>query len=547
MEELPVHSRLPRLDLGVDWESPWEEFRSSVRDFFRGPRATADGGAAQDSQLRVQWIEGRLPRRAIAASFAWHVIVVTVMLLPIWGFLANAEPSLALPRIELTYVPTQDLRPISLPGRQPKPSPAGDPAKPLPRSGADAFHPRQTILSQPLKITHPRQTLIQPNAPATPPKMVPQMPNISEWAATSAEPPKPQLRISPSVVAPQVQHRAVSDTAAPDVAAPERNAGPLNIAPSPTAIAQPRMPVNPMSKSVPERRNTHADAGAAPVIGPATSPGDESLHRLIAISAAPAPPAPEVSVPQGNLAARVAISPEGARTGAPGGSENGAPGNGGSGGTAASAGGAGTNSGASGNSAPPGVSISGGSGHAGSAGIGTAGNRSGGIILKPMPAIPTMPDPSRREPIVLSKIDPSLPPEKILSGKEVFTLRVDMPNLTSTSGSWVLNFAQLDDNLPVYQRPKGKLAGPVPLRKVDPKYPQLAIKQRIDGEVILYAIIRKDGHVDSIQLVRGVDPLLDQNAMDALARWEFRPATREGQPVDLEAVIHIPFHFKPPE
>ena len=252
-------------------------------------------------------------------------------------------------------------------------------------------------------------------------------------------------------------------------------------------------------------------------------------------------------MPQGNLSARVAISPEGGRSGAPGGSANGAPGNGGSGGTAASAGGAGTNSGANGNSGPAGVSISGGNGHAGSAGIGTAGNHSGGIILKPMSKVPTLPDPSRKEPTVVGKIDPSLPPEKILSGKEVFTMRVDMPNLTSASGSWVLSFAQLDDNLPAYQRPKGKLSAPVPTRKVDPKYPQSAIKQRIDGEVILYAIIRKDGHVDSIQLVRGIDPSLDQNAMDALARWEFRPAAREGQPVDLEAVIHIPFHFNPPE
>jgi TonB family protein len=547
MEELPVHSRLPRLDLGVDWESPWEEFRSSVRDYFHGPRATVDADAPQDSQLRVQWIEGRLPRRAFAASFVWHVIVVTILLLPIWGFLANAEPTLPLPRIELTYVPTQDLRPISLPVVHPKPSPTGDPAKPLPRSGADAFHPRQTILSQPLKITHPRQTLIQPNAPAAPPKMVPPMPNISEWAATSPEPAKPQLRIAPSVVAPQVRQRAVTDAAAPDVANPERNAGPLNIAPSPVATAQPRMPVNPMSNSAPERRSAHADAGAAPVIGPTASAGDDSLHRLIAISAAPAPPAPEVSVPQGNLSARIAISPEGGRAGVPGGSENGGAGNGGSGGTAASAGGAGTNSGANANSGPAGVSISGGNAHPGSAGIGTAGNRSGGLILKPMSKVPTLPDPSHKEPIVMGKIDPSLPPEKILSGKEVFTLRVDMPNLTSASGSWVLNFAQLDDNLPVYQRPKGKLSGPVAVRKVDPKYPQSAIKQRIDGEVILYAIIRKDGNVDSIQLVRGLDPLLDQNAMDALARWQFRPATREGQPVDLEAVIHIPFQFRPPE
>jgi TonB family protein len=537
---------LPRLDLGVDWESPWEEFRSSVRDFFHGPRAAVNPDAPQDSQLRVHWIEGQIPRRAFAASFVWHLIVVTILLLPIWGFLANAEPTLPMPRIELTYVPAQDLRPISLPGNHPKPSPTGDPAKPLPRSGADAFHPRQTILSQPVKITHPRQTLIQPDAPATPPKMVPQMPNIAEWAATSPQPAKPQLRISPSVVAPRVQRRAIADLTAPDVANTERNEGQLNIASSPNVNAEPKLPVNPMSKPVAERRNAHADAGAAPVIGPAASAGDESLHRLIAISATPAPPAPEVSVPQGNLAARIAISPEGTRAGAPGGSENAAESNGGSGGTAASAGGAGSNSGANVNSAP-GVSISGGNGHAGSAGAGTAGNHSGGIILKPMSKIPSRPDSTHEQPIVLSKIDPSLPPEKILSGKEVFTMRVDMPNLTSATGSWVLNFAQIDDNLPVYERPKGKLSGPVPLRKVDPKYPQSAIKERIDGEVILYAIIRKDGHVDSIQLVRGVDPLLDQNAIEALARWQFRPATREGQPVDLEAVIHIPFHFNPPE
>ncbi len=545
-ESLPVDSRLPRLDLGVDWESPWAEFRSSVGAFFFGPRPPRDAKPLKDSQLRVHWIEGKLPRGAFAASLVWHAIVVIILVLPIWGFLANAQPTLSLPQMELTYVPAQNLRPISLPGPQAKPSPAGHAAEPFPRSGADAFHPRQTILSQPVKITHPRQTLIQPDAPATPPKMVPQMPNIAEWAATSPEP-KPQLKISPSVVAPRMQHRAVSDLAAPDVAAPARNAGPLNIAPSPLETAQPKLPVNPMSKSAPEQRHVHADAGAAPLIAATASAGDDSLHRLIAISATPAPPAPEVSVPQGNLAARVAISPEGTRTGVPGGSANGAAGHGGTGGSAAGAGGAGTNSGADANGLPSGVSISGGHDPSGSAGPPTAGNRSKPLILKPMPSSSAPPDLSRKEPIVTGKIDASLPAEKILSGKEVFTLHVDMPNLTSSSGSWILNFAQLDDYAPAYQRPKGKLAAPVPVRKVDPKYPQLAIKQRIDGEVILYAIIRKDGHVDSIQVVRSVDPQLDQNAMEALSRWEFRPATREGQPVELEAVIHIPFRFNPPE
>ncbi len=66
MEELPVHSRLPRLDLGVDWESPWEEFRSSVRDFFHGPRVTVEADAPKilifvSSGLKAGCPAARLP------------------------------------------------------------------------------------------------------------------------------------------------------------------------------------------------------------------------------------------------------------------------------------------------------------------------------------------------------------------------------------------------------------------------------------------------------------------------------------------------------
>ena len=90
------------------------------------------------------------------------------------------------------------------------------------------------------------------------------------------------------------------------------------------------------------------------------------------------------------------------------------------------------------------------------------------------------------------------------------------------------------------------LAGPVPLRKVDPKYPPELRTSHVDGEVVLYAIIRKDGSVDSIQLVHSVDPHLDVNAMEALAQWKFRPAEKHGEPVDLEAVVHIPFRSRGP-
>ncbi len=62
IEELPPHSRLPRLDLAIDWESPQEEFAASVRDFFAGPRAPKDGELPPEA-TRCASIGSRASRR----------------------------------------------------------------------------------------------------------------------------------------------------------------------------------------------------------------------------------------------------------------------------------------------------------------------------------------------------------------------------------------------------------------------------------------------------------------------------------------------------
>ena len=118
-------------------------------------------------------------------------------------------------------------------------------------------------------------------------------------------------------------------------------------------------------------------------------------------------------------------------------------------------------------------------------------------------------------------------------------MNVNMPNLNSVTGSWIIRFAEL--HMAGTARISGDLNAPVPLRKIDPKYPQTAIQEHIQGEVILYGVIRPDGSVDSIQLVRGIDEQLDANAVAAFAQWKFEPATKSGQPVALEAIVHIPF------
>ncbi len=122
-------------------------------------------------------------------------------------------------------------------------------------------------------------------------------------------------------------------------------------------------------------------------------------------------------------------------------------------------------------------------------------------------------------------------------------MNVNMPNLNSATGSWILNFSAMRTPTSAPQvNNSQEIAEPAPLHKVDPKYPPTAVAEHIEGEVILYAVIRRDGSVDSIQLVKGIDPQLDGNAMRALAQWKFRPAEHQGEPVDLEAIVHIPFH-----
>ncbi len=61
----------------------------------------------------------------------------------------------------------------------------------------------------------------------------------------------------------------------------------------------------------------------------------------------------------------------------------------------------------------------------------------------------------------------------------------------------------------------------------------------------LFAVIRKDGQVDAIEIIRGIDQRLDRSAAEALAKWQFQPAKRAGIPVDVDAVFEVPFRLAP--
>jgi TonB family protein len=155
--------------------------------------------------------------------------------------------------------------------------------------------------------------------------------------------------------------------------------------------------------------------------------------------------------------------------------------------------------------------------------------------------------PERVGPPDFKMLAPGAKPEQIFATKRVYTMNVNMPNLNSATGSWILNFAELHRDSSGPHIASMELSGPVPLRKVDPKYPPTLINDRVEGEVVLYAVIRKDGSVNEIQIVHGVDDQLDANAKQALSQWKFRPGAKGGEPVELEAIVHIPFRVPPRE
>ena len=530
-----VHSRLPRLDLAIDWMPWWEEFRTSWRDALTGPKPDANERVSGGDDLRVEWVEGQWSGNAFAAAAVCHVAAIWLMILPIWGFLPQSQNNLAPVQIETDWYVPSDLKPILLAAHMPKRPRAAlaavEPAKEPPQKGADAFHPRQTILSVPVRVTHPRQTLIRPDAPMQAPKVVEQMPNVVQWSAPQLQ--KPTIDYATSASKPQQRQEQRRALAAPQIANQEKNLGPLNIAQPADVHVAPPAPLPSMSVAANAPHRTHQDSAAPEMSQANGNPND--MRRLVAISAAPAPPAPEVHVPQGNLAANISISPDGTKPGTPGGTERSAPT---SAAAAQSAGG-----GTSASALPAAISVSPSSAKSANGGIGHAGSFSPNLSMRPMiPSNSTAPA-ARNGPANAATLAPGAPPEKLLAG-QMFSMHVSMPNMTSTRGSWVLNFAQLgEDPRPMY-KPKGELTGPLPVHVVDPKYPPETMEEHIDGEVVLYAIIRKDGTIDSVQLVRSLDPRLDKAAIDALAQWRFEPGTRAGEPVDLEAVIHVPFEYK---
>ena len=77
------------------------------------------------------------------------------------------------------------------------------------------------------------------------------------------------------------------------------------------------------------------------------------------------------------------------------------------------------------------------------------------------------------------------------------------------------------------------------------EYPQHAIDGQIEGRVVVQFVVDKTGKVGNIQVVRSIDKLLDQAAIDvvrALPAW--KPGMQNGQPVKVNVRYTLPVSFK---
>jgi protein TonB len=78
-------------------------------------------------------------------------------------------------------------------------------------------------------------------------------------------------------------------------------------------------------------------------------------------------------------------------------------------------------------------------------------------------------------------------------------------------------------------------------QKVSPDYPVIAKQLKIQGEVVVEALVGESGSVETVNIVSG-NAALTKSAVDAMKKWKFTPFTADGKPT--KALVPVSFDFK---
>jgi TonB family protein len=554
----PVALQAPRL---LHVPEPWLRiFLRNLSDGFRRRPQQPRGLRTAEFWPDV-FVHRPLPWRRFAESALYHGLALATLVA--WTAL---QPRRITPRnpwqnAELIVLPVDvELVPLdtgSVPKHTPQP---GDPVRarqPILSVPPEADNRTQTIVTPPdLKLTQdvPLPNMVAWNALPAPVAVAGELSSrrgLNSPQITPVEPPpelaalreRTPVRDLPQhdVVAPAPE---VSGTISrivaglnstvveppPPVDASVRRVGDFNMAPATVVEPAPQLPVA-------EQRTAGALAGAMtaavpppPSIGASGASTSPAAGRLIALGVNPVAAVGPVTPPAGNRRGEFAAAPEGRENAS---------------GTPAITGAGTKTSGTDGRSTvrdrelPPGLVV-GAATPSVSAG-GTNGSGKNSEAANPAPPLLAKVEPLRvhgRNAAVPSERVPNEIERKVFGGRRFYSLTLNMPNLNSASGSWVIRFAELKD------AGTGELLAPLATRKADPAYPAELQRANVQGLVTLYAIIRSDGSVGDVRVLDGADDRLDLYARQALERCRFEPAVKNGEPVALEAVVQVPFRAK---
>lgn len=93
-------------------------------------------------------------------------------------------------------------------------------------------------------------------------------------------------------------------------------------------------------------------------------------------------------------------------------------------------------------------------------------------------------------------------------------------------------------------RPGPEVTAPVSIYKVDPPYTEDARKARVQGIVILEAVVDERGNVTRVEVLKPLAAGLDQNAVEAIRQWKYEPGRKDGVPVPVLITVSVSFRLQ---
>ncbi len=96
----------------------------------------------------------------------------------------------------------------------------------------------------------------------------------------------------------------------------------------------------------------------------------------------------------------------------------------------------------------------------------------------------------------------------------------------------------------VYTPGEDGVTSPVLIKQVKPRYTDGAMQRKVEGVVEYSAVVQSDGTIGDIRVTRSLDEELDQQGIEALRQWEFKPGTKDGKAVDVRVSVELSFTLK---